>query len=95
MGAAYRNAVARLRETLATSPDRAAAVEHVRALIDRIVLHPADEEPCGFLMDIEGDLAGILRLSQNSKKATGLSLDDLLQIKLVAGTGFEPVTFRL
>ena len=66
-------------------------------------------------MDIEGDLAGILSLSRHSKKAVGLSPDDLVQIKLVAGkggkrlsstrlgycealvagTGFEPVTFRL
>ena len=48
-------------------------------------------------MDIEGDLAGILGLSheQQSKKAVGLSPDDLVQMKLVAGAGFEPAAFRL
>jgi site-specific DNA recombinase len=95
MGEVYRSAVARLRGALTTSPDKAEAVEHVRALIDRIVLHPNDDEPCGFLMDIEGDLAGILSLSRNSKRAASVSGDDLVQIKVVAGTGFEPVTFRL
>ena len=89
MGEVYRKAVAGLRETLTTSPDKAEAVEHVRALIERIVLHPAADEPTGFLMDIEGDLAGILSLSRHSKKAVGLSPDDLVQIKLVAGTGFD------
>ncbi|WP_165354850.1 hypothetical protein [Tropicimonas sp. IMCC6043] len=39
-------------------------------------------------MDIEGDLAGILSLAQISKKVAGLTSDDLMQIKLVAGAGF-------
>ncbi len=97
MGEVYRDAVARLRETLSTSPDRAEAVEHVRALIDRIVLHPSDDEASGFLIDIEGDLAGILSLSRNGKKAAGLSPDDLVQMKMVAGTGFgeDPTTYSL
>ena len=56
---------------------------------------PSPSEASGFVMDIEGDLAGILSLCQTSKKAAGLSLDDLMQIKLVAGVGFEPTTFRL
>jgi site-specific DNA recombinase len=95
MGDVYRNSVAELRQSLASNPDRAEAVDHIRALIERIVLHPAPEEAIGFVMDIEGDLAGILTLSQKSKKAAELTPDDLVQIKLVAGTGFEPVTFRL
>ena len=72
-------------------------MNHIRALIERIVLHPTAEEPAGFAMDIEGDLAGILGLSheQQSKKAFGLSPDDLVQMKLVAGAGFEPAAFRL
>ncbi len=95
MGKTYREAVARLRDTLANGPNRTEAADHIRALIERIVLHPAPEEPGGFLMDIEGDLAGILALARDSKKAASLSGDDLVQIKLVAGAGFEPATFRL
>ena len=117
MGARYRKAVAELRTTLADQSAQHEAVEILRSLIDRIVLHPSSDEPSGFVMDIEGDLAGILSLCQTSKKAAGLSPDDLLQIKLVAGArsghdlpaeddsggqmklvagvGFEPTTFRL
>jgi hypothetical protein len=56
-------------------------VEILRSLIDRIVLHPDANEDSGYVMDIEGDLAGILSLCQTSKKAAGLSPDDLMQMK--------------
>jgi len=56
---------------------------------------PVYDEPKGFVIDIEGDLAGILSLSQTSKKVVGLASDDLVQMDLVAGAGFEPATFRL
>ena len=85
----HHKATADLRETLTTRPDKPEAVERIRALIERIVLHPATDEPSGFLMDIEGDLAGIPNLSL-SKKAAGLPPDDLVQIKLFDGTGFDP-----
>ena len=117
MSARYRKAVAELRTTLADQSAQHEAVEILRSLIDRIVLHPSSDEASGFVMDIEGDLAGILSLCQTSKKVAGLSPDDLMQIKLVAGAGlghdlpaeedsdgqiklvagvgFEPTTFRL
>lgn len=85
MGARYRNAVAELRTTLAGQSAQHEAVEILRSLIDRIVLHPASDKVSGFAMDIEGDLAGILNLCQTSKKIAGLSPDDLMQIKMVAG----------
>jgi len=46
-------------------------------------------------INIQGNLAGILSLSQTNKKAASISKDDIQQIKLVAGVGFEPTTFRL
>ena len=95
MGARYRKAVAELRSALADQSAQHKAVEILRSLIDRIVLHRASDAVSGFAMGIEGDLAGILSLCQTSKKAAGLSPDDLMQIKLVAGVGFEPTTFRL
>jgi site-specific DNA recombinase len=95
MGARYRKAVTELRESLANQSAQHEAVEILRSLIDQIVLRPDAEEVTGFVMDIEGDLAGILSLCRISKKAAGLSPDDLMQIKLVAGVGFEPTTFRL
>ena len=95
MGARYRKAVSELRTTLADQSAQHEAVEILRSLIDQIVLRPSSEEDSGFVLDIEGELAGILSLCQTSKKVVGLSPDDLLQIKLVAGVGFEPTTFRL
>ncbi len=95
MGAQYRKAVAELRTTLADQSAQHEAVEILRSLIDRIVLRPSSGELSGVVMDIEGDLAGIPSLCQTSKKAAGLSPDDLIQIRLVAGVGFEPTTFRL
>ena len=45
-------------------------------------------------IELQGDLAGILALASDSKKpASGEA--GLVQVTLVAGTGFEPVTFRL
>ncbi len=95
MGGRYRKAVSELRASLADQSAQHEAIEILRSLIDKIVIHPAEAEPHGFVIDLEGDLAGILSLCQESKKAAGLSSDDLMQIKLVAGVGFEPTTFRL
>ena len=67
----------------------------LRSLIDRIVVHPPNGDAGDVLIDIEGDLAGILSVCDKSKKAAGLSPNDLVQIILVAGVGFEPTTFRL
>jgi hypothetical protein len=85
MGARYRKAVLELRESLADQTAQHEAVEILRSLIVRIVLHPDANEDSGFVMDIEGDLAGILSLCQTSKKAARLSPDDLVQMKMVAG----------
>ncbi|MGR3761912.1 recombinase family protein [Roseobacteraceae bacterium NS-SX3] len=95
MGARYREAVAGLRAALDQGDKAQEAVDILRGLIGRIVLHPAAEDPAGYLIDIEGDLAGILGLCADSKKAARLTPGGLEQIKLVAGAGFEPATFRL
>ena len=64
----------------------------MRGLIERIELRPGAE---GYEILLRGDLAGILALSVQSKKPAALSRDELLQVALVAGVGFEPTTFRL
>ena len=64
-------------------------------LIDRIILRPDEDAIAGYVLDIEGALAGILSLCNRNKEAAELSCGDLEQIKLVAGVGFEPTTFRL
>jgi site-specific DNA recombinase len=47
-------------------------------------------------IELRGALAGILGLAANNKKPGGLTAAELAaQIKVVAGVGFEPTTFRL
>jgi hypothetical protein len=75
-------------------PTRAEAADILRSLIDRITITP-DLKTGAPELSLEGNLAGILSLSQTAKNAAGISPDDVQQVKLVAGVGFEPTTFRL
>ena len=51
----------------------------------------------GLAVEVRGDLAAILALGQTqTTRREGRVADDLaVQVKLVAGAGFEPATFRL
>lgn len=87
----YRAKVERLTEALA-DPDHGREVfEIIRSLISEIRLTPAD----GVLaIELAGDLAGILALSTGVSDG-GSAASKAVQIKMVAGAGFEPTTFRL
>lgn len=76
----------------------------LRSLIDRIVLTP---KPCGkeYAIDLHGDLAGILSLAAGKTNKIGEN-DPMVQqvrdmndleydesVTMVAGAGFEPMTF--
>ena len=65
----------------------------IRSLVEAIVLTPED----GTLrVDSRGELAAILGLCADGKKPGAVSRAGLLeQVKMVAGAGFEPATFRL
>jgi DNA invertase Pin-like site-specific DNA recombinase len=95
MAGYYRSKIADLRSAVAGDDPSREAVEIVRALIDRIVLAPAKTEGKAHLsVALEGDIAGILALATKAK--TPLDESGAFEVtKLVAGTGFEPVTFRL
>ena len=72
----------------------AQAFERLRALIEAVVLTPEDGD---LAIDLRGEHASMLSLcagAETQKASAGVPLE-VLQIKLVAGTGFEPVTFRL
>ena len=93
MGRYYRERVAHLSDTLRSEDSRSEATEILRSLIDTIIVNFNE---CGQPhIDIQGSLAGILSLSKAKKNATSLSEGDIQEIKLVAGVGFEPTTFRL
>ncbi len=68
----------------------AEAADIIRTLVEDIVLTPVDGK---VEIDVRGDLAGILTLSVQTKNPAGGAGSS--QVKMVAGVGFEPTTFRL
>jgi len=88
---AYRDKVRDLKRALAESDEdsRAAAHEAIREIVEKVVIHPKGPyKPVE--IEIYGQLAALLRISERAAA-------DPLESRgvLVAGTGFEPVTFRL
>ena len=98
MAEIYRQQIAvALYESLQNEDGKAEAAESSAPLIDQVTLVPDAEE---LAIVLRGDLAAILRFAANKKNPDVLSeagvLDALLsQGSLVAGIGFEPMTFRL
>ena len=92
MAKLYREKVAKLTDALNSEDNKAEAAEVLRSLVEAIILVPEGGE---LKVELKGDIAGILSLCQTSKKAAGFTPNDLEQVKLVAGVGFEPTTFRL
>ncbi|UWQ95543.1 recombinase family protein [Rhodobacteraceae bacterium M385] len=92
MATFYRTQVAELCAALREDSEtkRMEAVDIIRSLIDAIVLTP---EGGDLRIDVRGDLAGILDVS--SKTRTPAEEAGVSQVKMVAGVGFEPTTFRL
>ena len=92
----YRRKVETLQAALA-GPDHGEALEAVRALIERVELSPAAGWH-GVEIALVGELAAMLRLALGSTDRRLGASDPALfacSVKVVAGTGFEPVTFRL
>ena len=94
MGKVYRAQVEHLATALNSDGSRTEAADILRGLIDRITVTP-DLVTGMPQISLEGNLAGILSLSRTTKNAAPVTQDDASQIKLVAGVGFEPTTFRL
>jgi len=94
----YAKKVAKLAEALNHEDTRAEAIDILRGLIERIILRPDLDAPNGHAVELHGELGAILSLCNN-----GLTTDTkartigagFRQVTMVAGTGFEPVTFRL
>ena len=87
----YRERVGSLCSALENQESRRGAVEAIRALIETILLAPEGDE---LKITLKGDLAGMLSAARDSKRSPDTG-DLLVQIKLVAGGGFEPPTFGL
>jgi len=81
----YRDTVERL-EALLRQPDTGREVlELIRSLIDNITLTPVDDT---LKIELRGDLAGILAISEAGRNGTFSAKEKALQIKMVAGVGF-------
>ncbi len=91
MADVYREKVGSLCSALENEESRTGAVEAIRALIETILLEPDGDK---LKITLKGDLAGMLSAAKDSKRSPD-SGDLLVQIKLVAGAGFEPATFGL
>jgi len=108
MAQRYRAEIKNLRACLNQDIARGEAAEHLRALIDKIVLTPTPEKK-DLSIDLYGDLAEILSIAskENAMKKTfykekrprQMAVNDNHlpepSVELVAGAGFEPTTFGL
>ena len=98
MAQRYRREVENLRNALDRQDGRGEAAEHLRGLIEKIVLTP-EKGRDDLRIDLHGDLAGILSIASRKRARPGKAPDDNLsgpnKIALVAGVGFEPTTFGL
>ncbi|WGR63730.1 recombinase family protein (plasmid) [Paracoccus ferrooxidans] len=92
MALQYRKRVQQLYDALQDKDEgkRIEAADTLRSLVDQIVLTPVDGK---VEIDVQGDLAGILTISTQSKNPAAGATGS--QVKMVAGVGFEPTTFRL
>ena len=89
----YRRQVEQLQQALDHPEIRDEAVQVLRGLIEHVSIRPVDN---GLEIEIVGEIAKMVELGirPNAKQAT---LDERLtrSVKVVAGVGFEPTTFRL
>jgi site-specific DNA recombinase len=92
--ALYRRKVEQLQEALSQPATQVEASEIIRSLIDRIELTPAGGT---LAIKLYGDLAQIIAFSEASgdKRNGPVSSEAGPLLSVVAGRGFEPLTFRL
>ncbi len=91
----FRRKVSALERLLDDEETKAEAMDAIRSLIDHVDLQPLNDG--GMAAELHGELAGIWAQStearlEGSKRASCVAMS---QLTVVAGTGFEPVTFRL
>ena len=74
---------------------RDVALEIVRGLVDRLIVHFNDG--VDFAIELIGDIARMVELGSAGTERKKAALDEraACSVKVVAGIGFEPMTFRL
>ena len=94
----YARTIADLVTALNADDTREEAADILRGLIEKIVLLPDAAAPNGNAIALYGELGAILSLcgAGDSTNANAHQVGGRFgQVTMVAGTGFEPVTFRL
>ena len=97
----YRERIQDLSATLADPEHRIEARDRLRPLIERVAVRFSGSNARTFELDLKGDLVALLSLglSPNAPKAGAAGASGLGErvrsVKVVAGAGFEPATFRL
>ena len=86
----YRRKVSQLRETLADLATMTEAMEILRGLIERVSVRRVTE---GFEVELVGEIANMVQLSAGVESWAKEPYRS--SVKVVAGVGFEPTTFRL
>ncbi len=89
----YRSKVSALAEAL-SGEDGAEARTVIRSLVESVTLRPAEGTQ---RVEVRGELAAILALAGGATNVRSAADPVVLagQVKMVAGIGFEPMTFRL
>ena len=87
----YRGKVERLHVALADPAIRDEALGLLRGLIERVVVHPGEDGP---QIELVGEIVRMVELGLDAKQAA-LPGEAACSVKVVAGAGFEPATFRL
>jgi site-specific DNA recombinase len=81
----YRQRVAGLQVAL-QGADSAGALEDVRGLIERVVLHPGEDGQRGFEIELVGEIAAMVGLGKADARRTAGDQDMFLRsMKVVAG----------
>ncbi len=89
----YRRKLSELAHAISGDSSTAkAAQEAIRALIESVIVTPAGET---MTVDLVGELGGILSIASGQKEKGPAPSGEPPSAKLVAGIGFEPMTFRL
>ena len=98
LSALYRRKIEQLHVALADPSIRDEALGILRGLIEAVIMHPRDN---GFTVELVGEIANMVTLAlapQYNKAASGEAAVHEVHrrsVKVVAGVGFEPTTFRL
>ena len=96
LAAIYQRKVAALQDLVQNDATRTEAMEIIRSLVDQVALRPIAETELE--IELVGDIANIVHLAhfnENSPVSGAVHDEFARSVKVVAGVGFEPTTFRL